>query len=98
MELKMLLDSFDWYLTDREKTVIMDRLGMLGIEFTDDELQMSVADVFKNHNVSFVPPESICEKYSISMARLKLMESKYMHKSGMRRQSWSKVLRDYLEE
>ena len=98
MELKMLLDSFDWYLTPREKTVIMDRIGILGIEFTDEELQMNVADVFKNHNVSFITKESICEKYNISVARLKLLERKYMSKSGMERKSRSKVLRDYLEE
>lgn len=97
MELKMLLDSFDWYLTSREKTVIMDRIGILGIEFTEEELQMSAADVFKKHNVSFIAAEIICEKYKISLERLKLMERKYMRKSGMERPSRSKILRDYLE-
>jgi len=53
---------------------------------------------FIRFNVSFITQESICEKYNISVARLKLLERKYMSKSGMERKSRSKVLRDYLEE
>jgi len=78
--------------------MVIDTIRNTIMEFEEYHYAIYKMEHFIRFNVSFITQESICEKYNISVARLKLLERKYMSKSGMEQKSRSKVLRDYLEE
>ena len=94
----MLLTALDSLLTEREKDVLKNRLGFADITFSENDLKSSVSAIYQKYNLSLVPVDVICEKYHISEARLKQIEGKFMHKSGLNQRERLNRLKEFLND
>ena len=93
----MLLIALDSFLTEREKDVLKNRFGFADATFTKDDLKSSISEVYHKYNLSITPSCAICEKYLISEARLKQIERKFMHKSGLNQRERLNRLKEFFE-